>query len=151
MAQFNSDSHDGMSSLPTNSHGGMVMTHRCAVIFPVNATLVAGDKLVLGKLPAGYTVQAITADTDGITGLSVNVVQADSLIDAGATKTTLAPTVSLANAGGNVAGVMSKDAVRFKGLDKNLFLVAEVAVGGAVTKGQEVGVTVSYRYRQVAY
>lgn len=150
MAQFNSDSHDGMSSLPTNSHGGMVMTHRCAVIFPVNATLVAGDKLVLGKLPAGYTVQAITADTDGITGLSVNVVQADSLIDAGATKTTLASGVSLVTAGG-VAGTLTKDAIRFKGLDKNLFLVAEVAVGGAVTKGQEVGVTVSYRYRQVAY
>lgn len=150
MAQFNSDSHDGMSSLPTNSHGGMVMTHRCAVIFPVNATLVAGDKLVLGKLPAGYTVQNVTADTDGITGLSVNVVQADSLIDAGATKTTLASGVSLVTAGG-VAGTLTKDAIRFKGLDKNLFLVAEVAVGGAVTKGQEVGVTVSYRYRQVAY
>ncbi len=150
MAQFNSDSHDGMSSLPTNSHGGMVMTHRCAVIFPVNVTLVAGDKLVLGKLPAGYTVQAITADTDGITGLSVNVVQADSLIDAGATKTTLASGVSLVTAGG-VAGTLTKDAIRFKGLDKNLFLVAEVAVGGAVTKGQEVGLTVSYRYRQVAY
>lgn len=150
MAQFSSDSHDGMSSLPTNSHGGMVMTHRCAVIFPVNATLAIGDKLVLGKLPAGYTVQNVTADTDGIAGLSVNVVQADSLIDAGATKTTLASGVSLVTEGG-VAGTLSKAAIRFKGVDQNLFLVAEVAAGGAVTKGQEVGVTVSYRYRQVAY
>lgn len=151
MAQFNSESYDGMSNLPTNSHAGMVMSHRCAITFPVAATLVAGDKLVLGVLPAGYTVQSITADTDGIAGLSVNVVQADSLIDAGATKTTLAPTVSLVTAGGNVAGVMSKDAVRFKGSNNNLFLVAEVAVGGAVAKGAEVGVTFGYRYRQVAY
>ena len=59
MAQFLSDSFEGMSSLPTNSHGGMVMAHRCAIIFPVAATLVANDKLVLGILPAGYTIDSI--------------------------------------------------------------------------------------------
>lgn len=150
MAQFSSDSHDGLSNLPTNSHGGMVMTHRCAVIFPVAATLAIGDKLVLGKLPAGYTVQGITADTDGVTGLSVNVVQANSLVDAGAVKLTLASGVSLVTAGG-VSGTLTKDAIRFKGANEDLYLVAEVAAGGAVTKGLEVGVTVTYRYRQVAY
>lgn len=151
MAQFNSDSFEGLSNLPTNSHGGMVMSHRCAVIFPVNATVAIGDKFVLGKLPAGYTVQDITADTDGITGLTVNVVQTNSLIDAGATKITLAPSISLATAGGEIAGTLSKDAVRFKGSNNDLFLVAEVTAGGSVTKGQEVGVTVTYRYRQATY
>lgn len=150
MAQFSSDSYDGLSNLPTNSHGGMVMSHRCAVIFPVATTLVVGDKLVLGKLPAGYTVQDISADTDGVTGLSVNVVQANSLVDAGAVKLTLATGVSLVTAGG-VAGKLTKDAIRFKGSNEDLFLVAEVAVGGAATKGLEVGVTFTYRYRQVAY
>ena len=150
MAQFNSDSHEGLSNLPTNSHGGMVMAHRCAVSFAVAVTLVAGDKLVLGQLPAGYTVQDLTADSDGIAGLSVNVVQADSL-ESDAEKLTLASGISLGTAGGEIAGTLTKDAVRFKGDNNNLYLVAEVAGGGSVTKGQEVGVTVSYRYRQVAY
>ena len=150
MAQFNSDSHEGLSNLPTNSHGGMVMTHRCAVTFAVAATLVAGDKLVLGQLPAGYTVQGITADSDGITGLSVDVVQADGLAS-GDAKLALSSGVSLATAGGAIAAPLTKDAVRFKGSNNNLYLVAEVKVGGSVTKGKEVGVTVSYRYRQVAY
>ncbi len=149
MAQFNSDSYEGMSSLPTNSHAGMVMSHRCAITFAVATTLVAGDKLVLGVLPAGYTVQGVSADTDGIAGLSVNVVQANTL-GAGAVKTTLASGVSLVTAGG-VSGTLTKDAIRFKGSNENLYLVAEVAEGGAVTKGSEVGVTISYRYRQVAY
>lgn len=149
MAQFNSDSYEGMSSLPTNSHAGMVMTHRCAIIFPVAVTLVAGDKLVLGTLPAGYTVQSVNADTDGIAGLSVNVVQADTL-EAGAVKTTLASAVSLAT-DGIVAGTMTKAGIRLKGSNDNLYLVADVAVGGAVAAGKEVGVTFSYRYRQVTY
>lgn len=150
MAQFNSDSHEGLSNLPTNSHGGMVMSHRCAITFAVAATLVAGDKLVLGQLPAGYTVQDLTADSDGIAGLTVDVVQADSL-ESGATKLTLASGISLATAGGEIAGTLTKDAVRFKGDNNTLYLVAEVVDGGSVTKGQEVGVTVSYRYRQVTY
>lgn len=147
--QYSSDSLDGLSNLPTNSHGGMVMSHRCAVIFPVAATLAIGDQLVLGKLPAGYTVQDVKADTDGIVGLSVNVVQADTL-GAGAVKLTLATGVSLVTAGG-VDGTLTKDAIRFKGENEDLYLVAEVAAGGDVTKGAEVGVTFTYRYRQVAY
>ena len=149
MAQYFSESHEGMSSLPTNSHGGMLMRHRCAIVFAVGATLAAKDQLVLGVLPAGYTIDEITADSDGIAGLSVNVVQAEGLAQSDA-KTTLASAISLANAGG-VAGTVTKDAIRFKGTDKGLYLVAEVAEGGSVTAGQEVGVTFTYRYRQVTY
>ncbi len=149
MAQYFSESHEGMSSLPTNSHGGMLMRHRCAIVFAVGATLAAKDQLVLGVLPAGYTIDEITADSDGITGLSVNVVQAEGLAQSDA-KTTLASAISLAAAGG-VAGKVTKDAIRFKGTDKGLYLVAEVAEGGNVTAGQEVGVTFTYRYRQVTY
>lgn len=149
MAQYFSESHEGMSSLPTNSHGGMLMRHRCAIVFAVGATLAAKDQLVLGVLPAGYTIDEITADSDGIAGLSVNVVQAEGLAESDA-KTTLASAISLATAGG-VAGTVTKDAIRFKGTDKGLYLVAEVAEGGNVTVGQEVGVTFTYRYRQVTY
>lgn len=150
MAQFVSDSLEGLSNLPTNSHAGMVMTHRCAIAFTVAATLAAGDKLVLGKLPVGYTVQDVRADSDGIAGLSVNVVQADSL-ESGAVKTTLAAGVSLATEGGDIQGTLTKAAARFKGANTELFLVAEVAEGGSVTVGQEVGITFDYRYRQVTY
>ena len=149
MAQYFSESHEGMSSLPTNTHGGMLMRHRCAIAFVVGGTLAAKDQLVLGVLPAGYTIDEITADSDGIAGLSVNVVQAEGLAESDA-KTTLASGISLANAGG-VAGTVTKDAIRFKGTDKGLYLVAEVAAGGNVTAGQEVGVTFTYRYRQVTY
>ena len=149
MAQYFSESHEGMSSLPTNSHGGMLMRHRCAIVFAVGATLAAKDQLVLGVLPADYTIDEITADSDGIAGLSVNVVQAEGLAESDA-KTTLASAISLATAGG-VAGTVTKDAIRFKGTDKGLYLVAEVAEGGNVTAGQEVGVTFTYRYRQVTY
>lgn len=149
MAQYFSESHEGMSSLPTNSHGGMLMRHRCAIAFVVGGTLAAKDQLVLGVLPAGYTIDEITADSDGIAGLSVNVVQAEGLAESDA-KTTLASGISLATAGG-VAGTVTKDAIRFKGTDKGLYLVAEVVAGGDVTAGQEVGVTFTYRYRQVAY
>ena len=99
MAQYFSESHEGMSSLPTNSHGGMLMRHRCAIVFAVGATLAAKDQLVLGVLPAGYTIDEITADSDGIAGLSVNVVQAEGLAQSDA-KTTLASAISLAAAGG---------------------------------------------------
>lgn len=150
MAQFNSDSHEGLSNLPTNSHGGMVMSHRCAVVFTVAATIAIGDKFVLGVLPAGYTVQGITADSDGITGLSVNLVQAEGL-GASDAKLALSSGVSLATAGGAIAAPLTKDAARFKGSNNNLYLVAEVTAGGSVIAGKEVGVTVSYRYRQVAY
>lgn len=150
MAQFVSDSHIGLGNLPTNSHAGMVMTHRCAITFAVAATLVAGDKLVLGKLPVGYTVQDVRADSDGITGLSVNVVQASSL-DGDATKLTLASGVSLATEGGDIQGTLTKAAARFKGNDTALYLVAEVAAGGSVTAGKEIGITFDYRYRQVTY
>ncbi|WP_446892630.1 hypothetical protein [Acinetobacter sp. NS4_7] len=149
MAQYFSESHEGMSSLPTNSHGGMLMRHRCAIAFVVGGTLAAKDQLVLGVLPAGYTIDEITADSDGIAGLKVNVVQAEGLAESDA-KTTLASAISLATAGG-VAGTVTKDAIRFKGTDKGLYLVAEVVEGGNVTAGQEVGVTFTYRYRQVTY
>lgn len=149
MAQYFSESHKGMSSLPTNSHGGMLMRHRCAIVFAVGAALTVKDQLVLGVLPAGYTIDEITADSDGIAGLSVNVVQAEGLAQSDA-KTTLASAISLAAAGG-VAGKVTKDAIRFKGTDKGLYLVAEVTAGGSVTAGQEVGVTFTYRYRQVTY
>ena len=59
--------------------------------------------------------------------------------------------VSLATAGGAIAAPLTKDAARFKGSNNNLYLVAEVTAGGSVIAGKEVGVTVSYRYRQVAY
>ncbi|ENV00945.1 hypothetical protein [Acinetobacter variabilis] len=150
MAQFVSDSLEGLSNLPTNSHAGMVMTHRCAITFAVAATLVAGDKLVLGKLPVGYTVQDVRADSDGITGLSVNVVQASSL-DGDATKLTLAAGLSLATEGGDIQGTLTKAAARFKGENTMQYLVAEVAVGGSVTAGKEIGITFDYRYRQVTY
>lgn len=149
MAQFLSDSFEGMSSLPTNSHGGMVMAHRCAIVFSVAATLAANDKLVLGILPAGYTIDSIKADTDGITGLTVDVVQAEDLALVTGKKV-LASGVSLVTAGG-VDGKLTKDAIRFKGSDKPLYLVAQVAVGGTVTAKQEVGITFQYHYRQVAY
>ncbi|HRA30282.1 MAG TPA: hypothetical protein PLT61_12195, partial [Acinetobacter johnsonii] len=64
MAQHQSDSYIGLSNLPTNSHGGMLMSHRCAVSFAVATTLVAGDLLVLGRLPAGFTVESVKADSD---------------------------------------------------------------------------------------
>lgn len=148
MAQFLSDSFEGMSSLPTNSHGGMVMTHRCAIIFPVAATLAVNDKLVLGILPAGYTIDSIKGDTDGIVGLSVTVSQADDL--ALTNKKILTSAISLVVAGG-VDGKLTKDAIRFKGANKPLYLVAEVTAGGAVTAKQEVGITFQYHYRQVTY
>ena len=59
--------------------------------------------------------------------------------------------VNICGVYGEIAGTLTKDAVRFKGSDNNLYLVAEVTEGGSVTKGQEIGVTVTYRYRQVAY
>lgn len=149
MAQFNSDSHEGLSNLPTNSHAGMKMAHRCAVIFPVAAALAIGDKLVLGQLPPGYTIDAAKADSDGIAGLTVKLVQADSLAD-DAEELTLATDVSLA-AAGQVAATLPLNAVRFKGVDTPLYLVAEVTAGGSVTAGQEVGITFEYRYRQVTY
>ena len=149
MAQFSSDSLEGMSSLPTNSHGGMVMGHRCVVKFPVQTVLAIGDKLVMGVLPEGYTIDSVSADSDGFAGLSVDVVQADSLA-AGATELTLASAISLATAG-RVAGTMTMNAVRYQGSDKRKFIVAKVAAGGTVTAGKEIGLTVQYRYRQVAY
>lgn len=147
MAQFNSESFEGMSSLPTNSHGGMLMRHRCAIRFAVQTVIAEGDNLVLARLPAGYVIDQITVDTDGITGLAVNLVQKETV--EAVEKTTLASAVDLATAG--VADVkVEKDAIRFDGSDQSLYLVAEATAGGTFAVGDEVGVTFSYRYRQVA-
>lgn len=149
MAQFNSDSYEGMSSLPTNSHGGMVMAHRSLVKFPVETVLAIGDKLVMGVLPEGYTIDSVSADSDGFAGLSVDVVQADSL-DVGAVELSLAAGISLATAG-RVNGAMTMNAVRYQGSDQRKYIVAKVAAGGTVTAGKEIGLTIQYRYRQVTY
>ncbi len=148
MAQYQSDSFEGMSNLPTNSHGGMLMSHRCAVLFPVAATLAAGDLLVLGRLPAGYTIEAVKSDSD--VGLTFDVIQTDSL-DKQTEKDELILVQGLNPNANQVDGTLTMKAIRSKGLDSDRFLVAKITTGGAVTAGQEMGVTFHYRYRQVTY
>lgn len=149
MAKYFSDSQVGLSSLPTNSHVGMVMAHRCVVPFRVDTPLSVGDVLVLGVLPLGYTVESIKADSDGIEGLAINVKCMDSL-DGALKELTLVDSISLGEAA-QVAGQLTLAAIKDRGENTARFLVAEVTAEGKATKGQEVGVTVGYRFRQVAY
>jgi len=148
MAQHQSDSYIGLSNLPTNSHGGMLMSHRCAVSFAVATTLVAGDLLVLGRLPAGFTVESVKADSDVV--LAFDVIQTDSLNKL-TEKDELVLAKDLNPNANQVDGTMELKAIRAKGKDTDRFLVAKITTGGALTAGKEVGVTFHYRYRQTAY
>ena len=147
MAQYQSDSFVGMSSLPTNSHGGMLMAHRCVVHFAVSTALAANDLLVLGRLPAGYTVEEIKADA-AAAGLVLDVVAKPSLEG---TDGDLALSSAVTLAAGEVAGPRTVAAINFEGSNTELFLVAKVTTGATMAAGSKVGVTFTYRYRQPTY
>jgi len=146
MAQYKADS-SYLSNLPALSTAGNLMTHRCAVVFDVAASLTAADTFLLGQLPAGYIVDDVLADGEGIAGLSLSVTQTDSLTAPSYTLV-LADDISLVTAG-RVAGAMKLNAVRSAGYGQNQYLVAKVVGTGTLAKGKEIGVTIKYRYRQV--
>ena len=143
-----SDSMEGMSSLPTNSHAAMLMVHRCAASVAVKTTLATDDLIHLGKLPNGYTVEGIKADSDGIAGLTADIILIDPNDESKIIE--LAKGVSFINAGQTI-GTLTLNAVRFKGFNQNSIIAAKVVEGGELTKGKEVGVTIEYKYRQVTY
>lgn len=146
MALYNSTTMDGSSNLPSNSHAAMVLEHRCAVVFATAASLTTADTLVLGKLPAGYIIDSINADTEGVAGLSLSFQQTDSLT--APTKTTvLAADLSVASAGQKTA-VMNLAAIRLQGENIPMNVVAKVVGTGSMAAGKEIGVTIKYRSRQ---
>jgi len=149
MAQFNSDSYEGASNLPTNSHGGMVMAHRSVVSFPKETALANNDIIVLGVLAPGYTIDRIVADTEAVVGLKVALLKAESLDDLDAA-TTVATEVDLATAG-QVQAVLTSAAIKDRGADVPLFLIAKVTSAGTLAANKEIGVRFEYRYRQAAY
>ena len=142
-----SDSHEGMSSLPTNSHAAMLMSHRCAVVFTVAEALVAGDLIYLGKLPNGYTIESLRIDSDGVVGLTADILQINDTTSA---EIELSKAVSFVDAG-IASAPLSLAAVRLKGDYHASDIVAKIVGGGSVTKGKQLGVTITYKYRQVTY
>lgn len=148
MAQYNSDSFEGMSSLPTNSHAAMVMAHRCAMPFTVATALAVGDLIYLGALPVGYTIEGIKVDSDGIAELKADILLLDPENNNAETKVVTG--ASFIDAG-VATQVLDLKATRHKGTEHKLHIVAKVTAAASVAKGQEIGVTVQYKYRQVAY
>lgn len=146
MALYNSDTMDGSSNLPSNSHAGIVMEHRCAVVFPTATALTAADTLVLGKVPVGYIIDSINADSEGIAGLSLAISQVDN-VSAPIKSLVLADDLSVVNAGRQNA-TMKLAAIRAKGENIPMILIAKVVGSGSLAAGKEIGVTVKYRSRQ---
>lgn len=159
MAKYFSDSHVGYSSLPTNSHAGIVMAHRCVVPFPVDTKLVAGDQLVLGVLGNGYTIDSIKGYSDGIPGLELKIMTVDS-IDGATSTMDLVERLDISKPA-QVTGELTLDAVKDRGVNAPRYLVAEVintngeeepgVSSVSITKGQEIGITFDYRFRQATY
>lgn len=149
MALHKSDSYHGYSQLPTNTNAGVVSSHRSAIIFPVSTVLAANDLLVLGRLEVGFVPANLQIDSDGVTGLTADILLVDSL-------ETPTLTVKLATAASFVEEAvtkitLSKEAIRFKGTNIPLFVVAKVVNGGTADVGKELGVTLDYRFRQITY
>lgn len=143
-----SDSMEGMSSLPTNSHAAMVMSHRCVFLATIATALVAGDLIHLGKLPNDYTIEGIKADSDGFVGLTADIILIDPTDEAKVIE--IAKGVSFVDAG-QVTGALTLAATRFKGFKQNAIIAAKIVGAGSIGLGKEVGVTVQYKYRQVTY
>lgn len=143
-----SDSMEGMASLPTNSHAAMLMGHRCAVVVFLATALAAGDLIHLGKLPNDYTIEGIKADSDGIAGLTADIILIDPTDETKVIE--IAKGVSFVDAGQVVAD-LTLEATRFKGFNQNAIIAAKVVGAGSLDKGKEIGVSIEYKYRQVTY
>lgn len=148
MAQYNSDSFEGTSNLPTNSHGGMQMAHRSVISFPKDTALVVGDKLVLGILAPGYVIDRVVADTEGFANLKVSLTKHAALNQESVG--TIATEISLITAGQAQATLTAAE-IKARGANVPLFLVATVTAAGTVGANKEIGIRFEYRYRQVAY
>lgn len=146
MAQYITESFEKRSNFPTNSHAGMVMSHRSAVTFKVAAALAVNDLLVFGQLPEAYVPNSVLIDSDAIANLVADVLLVDSL-DNPTFTLELSKGVTFANAEVKEAG-LSLAASRFKGDNRRLFIVAKVKTAGSVTAGQQIGFRLDYRFRQ---
>ncbi|MDC4360965.1 hypothetical protein NQ651_17405 [Acinetobacter baumannii] len=146
MAQYTTESLDKRSNFPTNSHAGMVMSHRSAVTFKVAAALAVNDVLVFGQLADAYVLNGLVVDSDAIANLVADVLLVDSL-DNPTFTLELAKGVTFANAEAKEAP-LSLAAARFKGENRHLYIIAKVKTAGNVTAGQQIGLRLDYRYRQ---
>lgn len=146
MAQYTTESLDKRSNFPTNSHAGMVMSHRSAVVFKVAAALAVNDQIVFGQLSEAYVPNGLLVDTDAIANLAADILLVDSL-DNPTFTLELAKNVTFANAEAKDVQ-LSLNAARFKGDNRRLYIVAKVKTAGSVTAGQQIGLRFDYRYRQ---
>ncbi|WP_394661398.1 hypothetical protein [uncultured Acinetobacter sp.] len=143
---INAPSYENRSTLPFSTNTGVVLQHRCALVFSIATALAANDLIVLGTLKEGYKPVSVKADSDGIANLTADILLVDDLENP-ATTITVASGLSFVD-DGIKDGVLTKAALRYKGLEKPMYLVAKIVDASNAGLGKEIGVTLSYRYRQ---
>lgn len=139
-------SYENRSTLPFSTNTGVVLQHRCSLVFAITTALAVNDLIVLGTLKEGYRPVSVKADSDGLAALTADILLVDDL-EQPTTTITVTSGVSFV-ADGIQDGVLTKAALRYKGLEKPMYLVAKVKAAADAVAGTEIGVTLSYRYRQ---
>ncbi|WP_151721059.1 hypothetical protein [Acinetobacter ursingii] len=139
-------SYENRSTLPFSTNTGVVLQHRSSLKFAIATALAVNDLIVLGTFKEGYRPVSVKADSDGIAALTADILLVDD-IEQPTTTITVASGVSFVD-DGIQDGVLTKAALRYKGLEMPMYLVAKVKAAANAAVGKEIGVTLSYRYRQ---
>ena len=145
-------SYENRSTLPFSTNAGAVLQHRCAFAFAVATALAKDDLIVFGTLKEGYQPVSVSADSDGIGaggedgGLTADILLVDDL-ESPKTSIVVAEGLSFADQS-IVSGDLTLEAIRYKGLNQPMYLVAKVTTAVTAPVNSEIAVTFSYRYRQ---